>query len=490
MAHYHQLAMLSVTAMVSSCLAIETLRGQDANTGRVHRPMPMVKIRLSDGQFEVQNFGVVAWNNQEEVLLLLTHNSIRAELELLPEQQTELDALVARTRQSMAELTKGVSFGNPPPGLPEVLAQEAARFQSALEEIFLPHQRVAMRQLMTRLTIRRMGLLHELFQGDLGKQLGVPLERANDILREGREIADRFRPSVDELRREYFQRFMALLSERQRQEISPLGPEFMECRLPPLEAISWQLQNADELHRRSKEWPDLPYRGLSIPVLFKVDLDGQLVLFNPELSDEQLRRMAADGRHFHADTILVSLKNESWLAKELQLSDGQLAIYDELLTQMKEAHDQMHTRMASLPDAEKALAARAMDEERNRVGDEVLAVLKRTLDPRQAQALEHIAEVAEVVRGGMRYALIYGQLGKRLAITPAQRDAIVRESEALANEIRQQAQTIENEVLDAVRQALGPEAREKLDDLMGPELKTIPGNIGLLLEQLTYPFGR
>ncbi len=468
----------------------QTTRGPDDPPAKTEKKLIGIYIRLEDGQFEFVTIGLGAWNDNSEVLDFLSDEAIHRQLELTAAQTEQLGILVKGTREAMKNVTQGVAFlGEQHPDVGRALAEETNKFRDELNAIFFPHQQTALEQLLLRLHVRKFGWVREILTGELGNKLDLTPEQRSAFSKAAGEIALRIRPEVDQARREYGQKFIALLSPQQQATFAPLGEDFLERRLPPLEAIARQLQNVEFIREQIQPFEELPYVGLTAGVTFTIGFDGRLAPFNPTLTPRQrdLISRLAPVTHFSEFHALLT---QSWLRDELQISEAQQAEITAMFDGLNQMRSEAMEQYGDLSGDARRTATEQMHLATAQHARACLDRLSEILMPHQVLLLQRIAEMAELIRMGFPIALLYGQLGQRLEITARQKDRILELAEEIVQSIERRALEWEERIENELRSVFDVEQRAELDRLLGPKPKHVPANIDLMLEQLTNPFGR
>lgn len=477
--------------LVFSLLNLGTA-GMHAQEVISHWKITSLNQRVSDGQFNVTHLSVSSPSYDVEQILFLRNSTIREELELSPSQIRELNSLLEEYPKFMSEFRKRL-YGDGIQNSAEELAkigEKVREFEGRFSEWLLPHQKSRMKELMFRCVIRRDGFGYAVFSPaafeafEITRDQGVPISRAVS------EVVEDFSERVQELKTEYWETMEAALPEHARRTYKQHFREFVLQRTPPLDLLAYQLKNKDRLAEIVEEYFEGPanYRGLFTPCNYTVDVAGRLHLglenywdgktnFHRLAQINVFSKLSGDVLDLKADLNLSELQ----IAELAALKAEGEALFEDYQEQERELARNGATR------EEEAKLRDIRDAELHKWGERALQKLDTILMPIQKEGLKLLAEGAEFVLGGFSYALEFGNAGKRLGLTAAEKEELRAVSEKFSARIEEETRQWEEEALNRLIGVFNEKQQEMMRKMLGDPLKHTGCDIEIFITSLRNP---
>ena len=166
---------------------------------------------------------------------LLRMDSIRKEIELVPDQQEEIDQLQKNMRREMQDQMKGVRGLEPEERreqfalLREQMEERQVEYQEKIESVLLPHQVKRLKELQVQSGSRRNGdgAMAVLQNKELLEELGIDSEQKEKLEDKAKEVREELEKKIKELRAKAEEEVLSVLSKEQRTKLRDLiGPTF------------------------------------------------------------------------------------------------------------------------------------------------------------------------------------------------------------------------------------------------------------------------
>lgn len=490
-----RLAMMATFAGLLSVCGAPFLVAQIA----ADRNVTILHLRLADGKFEPTHMGLKYPTPSTEQVLFLKNSVIQEELELSPTQIRQLEKVLSDYVVLEGEILALVSQGN----VAELSGDSKAKLQNLIEELgekfsglLLPHQQTRLGELIVRCVIRRDGMIHFLFGPRMEriKEFEFTNEQVSEIFRLNTKIGEEYAEKVQALKNEYLDAMEAALPKHAQDAYAKTYQEFLRQRVPPLDLVAWQLENREkmrELLEHTQKGPQ-DYSGFFRSSGFSINVAGRLQLglesTTPPSKERESQLLTVSPNDFlgQLSSTILSLENE------LDLTDQQVGGISAMLAQRSEFVDQHLSERARLGEqgasAEEIKALKKQFEDaQNRMAEEALVKLDSMLTPIQKEALTLMAEGAEFIYCGFPFALEFGNAGKRLKLTAAERDAIRAEAEKFMERIKEETREWEQEILDRFLEVMNEKQQEKLKKMLGDPLQHTGCDMEIFITTLLSP---
>jgi hypothetical protein len=438
---------------------------------------------LADGELaELRAPGSIKFSGMPEVALLKNEN-VRTDLELIPQQCTDLDRLFAILEKSALSLYDYRLREEP----------AARQFLRNAADVLLPHQQKRLRQLFNRYSVDHLGLPENLIQQRLGYLLKVTPEQRKEIKKVKLEVGSQLRQNSQKLRRDIIDQMLDVFDSSQKKKFDTLSQGFVDLRLPPLEILAWQLEHPDAYRDVLADRIFSQYRGFTIQPYYYLDVDQTFRLFAMNHSDKydslapELRAKVDEDADTECIPRLVFTLHKIEIATALQLNDEQFLRFSDCTSQFSKFHENWNQKLANYDVALAKLGKNPLYNqyvaEQKQLVKGMLNVVETTLSYEQKDGLELLSKRLELIRGGLLHSLIYGELRKDLDFTNNQRIEIVEVGEKCLKKIQRQSLAWEKEAHERLFKVLNPEQVEKIEELLGPPLEHDRANIDVLITQ-------
>lgn len=190
-----------------------------------------------------RSVGGVDPNNRSQLFHLLSNESIRRELKLTEEQYGGAKQIMKEAQQRMQTLiqsrmsqSKGgrrsVSLAGGE--LRDLMEENQAQAEAALEEILLPEQMERIRQLAYQVEVSQDGLGESLVHGRLGTEIGVHDDQKQHLLDKAAQLEAEARLEIARIRMEMRAKLFAELTPEQRKAAEALLGDYFEYEEPSL----------------------------------------------------------------------------------------------------------------------------------------------------------------------------------------------------------------------------------------------------------------
>ncbi|MBX3417133.1 MAG: hypothetical protein KF851_05980 [Pirellulaceae bacterium] len=465
----------------------------------VSRKITFLYPQLTDGKFGVNHYGVVYPTPSTEQVLFLKNSVIQEELELSPTQIRRLERVLDEYLELESAILAIVNVGRQA----ELSAENQEKLKSLVEELaekfdtlLLPHQQSRLRELIVRCSIRRDGMVNFLYGDRMAgiKEFEFTIEQLGDIFQLNTKIGVEYAEKVQALKKEYLDAMEAALPKHAQDAYAKTYQEFLRQRVPPLDLIAWQLENRETLMevRENAQAGPQDYIGFFQSTSFTVSAAGRLH-YGFENHSPSTRNRVSRTKKFLSSNFFRQLSSTTLaLGNELDLSDHQVAeitSMQEELDELSSQHVDRRTLMRQDGESDEAIIAfnNQFEVVQNRMAEEALVKLDSMLTPIQKEALKLMAEGAEFIYCGFPFALEFGNAGKRLKLTAAERDAIRAEAEKFMERIKEETREWEQEILDRFLDVMNEKQQEKLKKLLGDPLQHTGCDIEILITTLLSP---
>ncbi len=455
-------------------------------------------LRLADGKFEMFQFSIGNIDDTDNEINFLENDVARAELDMTVAQTADLDDVLKRFKAQRRELIVLVNENDRKitSELNLQIQKVVESFRHDLKRIFLANQIERFQQLQFRYLVRQLGIRQTIAIPKVSEHLNISETDQRQLFEVSLKSAVEYEDIVKSHKAKYFEAMTESLDPPSKEIFDSVFREFVEQRLPPLDVILWQIENADELHRHFEESGNSgkEFSGLFLPNKYVVDITGRFV---GETSTSGLSKASVAKRmrveqllcdYAYCKSLLFYL-TDSALAAGLDLTNEQLAGIEQLSGNDREFHQALLQRRtdSGLPGYsgdESTESAQREIREMKSFAAKTLGQLDQILTQHQKESLGRLAEGAEFVLGGFNYAVEFGNAGKRLKLSAKEIERIRKAGRAFSIELKQTSEKIEQEIMEKIFAVLNDEQRKKLDSLMGQPLEYSSCNLELLLVQL------
>jgi Spy/CpxP family protein refolding chaperone len=166
-------------------------------------------------------------------MFMLMNESIRKELEIVPEQEAKLRELGEKMRDEMREAFSGLrdlsreereaKFAE----MREKGRERMEAYQAQVDDILLDHQKTRLKQLRVQMQMRRGGVAGGLASEELANELGITEEQKKRLAEVREEVEKETQEKMRKIREEAREKILGVLTPQQRQKLEEMtGEEF------------------------------------------------------------------------------------------------------------------------------------------------------------------------------------------------------------------------------------------------------------------------
>ncbi len=364
---------------------------------------------------------------------------------------------------------------------------------SAIRDRLTEEQWYRVGQLGVRYYMRKMGPTVSIFSGELGKKLDMPIGIRSEFFTVGTGMEEPLRRLSMDLKTKAMERLLSRLTPRHRTELEEY---FKRNNFQPeninFGVFMWQLDYQPESQKKNEGMSEAStprtntehHKGFA-EEFFELQATGT---FNLTISGglEPRKRPAinldAVVKKGLMDSQVIRLLMSPNIAKPLELSDGQIAMFREAFDIFHEQNNELIAEFQDAPDRQKALPKiKAARIESYKVLD---GLVERVLFPHQIEWLQEYVGRIGATRIGLVGSLVDGQLGRTLGITESEKKALLEEAAKIRDELMPKSLELENEIYDRLMASLPEEDAQRLNEMIGKPIEEGYANLDVLADQL------
>jgi hypothetical protein len=406
----------------------------------------------------------------------LLSDAVRAELDVTTDQFEALKRLerrLAAIDRRHVELLWIALRGEPDERRTATITKisdEREGLQHDIDDILLPSQKNRLKQLDARKAIFESGVEAALLRTFAGK-LNLDDVAAENVRAKLRE----FRADLNERRIEEYERgvnhVVGLLSAKQRESLAAQVGDVRQFLAPSLELLIWQ---AEQEPAKDRAWESSIAELLESPEHFRVDLLGSIHEADHRARDRFVPFSSMCYESAYGDLEIVKPQ-----VMETAAPSGESIRQEDLLRGKLEQwkQDTVAGRLSIEKFTELANSG-SHDLSRWRV-DEFVGILL----PHQRAELDRVVLRRLIAVRGLNNCCVDGTLGRILKLTENQKKQISDLGVSRAKDLQKTARSLETRIWAEVKQTIGPESAELLNDLIGPISSNMPGCPDLLLRR-------
>lgn len=181
-------------------------------------------------------------NSRSQLFNLLANQSIRDELELTDQQYGGVKQILEASQKSMSQLIKSrmtarggdSSVRISGSDFQDLMAENRAKSEEAIEEILLPEQMKRVRQLAYQVEISRSGISESLVNGRLGKEIGVYDDQKEELANRAAKIEKEAKLAILAIKSQARAKLFKELTPDQRKAAEELLGDFFDYEEPSL----------------------------------------------------------------------------------------------------------------------------------------------------------------------------------------------------------------------------------------------------------------
>lgn len=167
-------------------------------------------------------------------MFMLMNESVRKELEIVPEQEEKLRELGEQMRDEMRQAFSGLRDLSPEEReakfaeLREQGQKRMEEFQAKVDGVLLEHQKTRLKQLRVQMQMRRGGTSGALASEELAKELGITEEQKKRLEELREEVQKEVEEKMQKVRDEAREKLLSVLTPQQRKKLEEMTGEPFE----------------------------------------------------------------------------------------------------------------------------------------------------------------------------------------------------------------------------------------------------------------------
>ena len=167
-------------------------------------------------------------------MFMLMNESVRKELEIVPDQEEKLRELGEKMRDEMRQMFSGMrdlsseerqaKFAE----MREKGQERMKEYQAQVGGILLEHQKTRLKQLQVQSQMRRSGTSGALASETLAKELGITEEQKKKLAELREEVQKETEEKISKIREEAREKLLSVLTPQQRKKLEEMTGEQFE----------------------------------------------------------------------------------------------------------------------------------------------------------------------------------------------------------------------------------------------------------------------
>jgi hypothetical protein len=186
-------------------------------------------------------FGGVNPNDRSQLFGLLDNESVRSELKLSEQQYAGVKQIMKASQKNLQSAIRemigqgggAIRIGGD--SMKEVIAENQAQAEAAIEEILLPEQMKRVQQLAYQIEISKRGLGECLVSGQLGEEIGVHDDQKQHLTDVAERVAAETAAKIATIKAQAMREVLAELAPEQRKKAEELLGEYFDYKSVTLE---------------------------------------------------------------------------------------------------------------------------------------------------------------------------------------------------------------------------------------------------------------
>lgn len=414
-----------------------------------------------------------------EIFRILENASFKEDLGIVDLQIGELEKLTDEFKRTVQDHAYSA---NRVPELSHDLEQNVAAIRRKFDQLLTEEQQERLKQLLVRREINKSSLLRELTVGKLAKSLKLS-QSVNSKLKNVRQSeAERLNKECKDLKDEFVERILGVLTTSQDEELSHFSQEFESVPVfAPLDFMVAQCKSLDsESGENETDLPDelSEFEFLVTKTSYEIDDAGQFVEVAKPQKTYQLALFAYSG-------LQREIGNSS-SESEHSVLEYQKETCQELDKQFSELTDSLLVERTRLKSQGNWSSERQQEynQEISEFCLDAIEKIRQTLIPQQLESIRMRGERMTVLQRGLPYSLMHGSLGERLKITEEQKESLEAICDQIVNEYNRFSKSQERDHTQRVFSVLPKDAQEELERILGDPIESESFAIGVLARRL------